>query len=121
MKRKKISKEDIIFKCIRCGRCCTFEKDQIYVYVNLKDRQRLAKHLKLTTRKFTDSLCTKQVEDGQFYLTPDGPACMFFKKGKCRVYRARPEQCRTWPFWPDYMDEKTWKEEVKAVCPGISQ
>jgi Fe-S-cluster containining protein len=37
----------------------------------------------------------------------------------CRVHRARPEQCRTWPFWPRALaTRQAWKREA-ADCPGI--
>ncbi|MGZ5280435.1 MAG: YkgJ family cysteine cluster protein, partial [Pseudobdellovibrionaceae bacterium] len=34
---------------------------------------------------------------------------------------ARPIQCRTWPFWPDVMNAKTWKKEVVTFCPGVGK
>ena len=37
---------------------------------------------------------------------------------KCRVYEARPRQCRSWPFWRSNLDTPESWEAVKAVCPG---
>jgi hypothetical protein len=60
--------------------------------------------------------------------TRHGLDCIFLDRktipGKaiCGVYRARPTQCRTWPFWPENLrSEKTW-ETVKRVtpCPGMN-
>ena len=42
-------------------------------------------------------------------------------KKRCGVYQARPTQCRTWPFWPENMNSKSWKENVLNFCPGISK
>lgn len=44
--------------------------------------------------------------------------CIFFDRaaGGCSVYAARPNQCRTFPFW-DYF--KTRVDELKRECPGI--
>ena len=48
----------------------------------------------------------------------EGHACVFFdfeKKG-CKIYEARPTQCRTFPFWEYF---KNNQEELEAECPGI--
>jgi Fe-S-cluster containining protein len=42
-------------------------------------------------------------------------------ENRCSVYEGRPDQCRTWPFWPEVMDAKTWKKEVAAFCPGVGK
>jgi len=46
--------------------------------------------------------------------------CVFFdnQTRKCKVYSARPRQCRTWPFWDSNVrDEQVWRETCQ-VCPG---
>jgi Fe-S-cluster containining protein len=37
------------------------------------------------------------------------------------MYKARPSQCRTWPFWPENLKTKRHWESVKRVtpCPGM--
>ena len=35
------------------------------------------------------------------------------------MYRTRPKQCRTWPFWPENMNKKVWFGDVIKDCPGI--
>jgi len=30
-------------------------------------------------------------------------------------------QCKTWPFWPESMDAKTWKKEIASFCPGVNK
>jgi Fe-S-cluster containining protein len=47
--------------------------------------------------------------------------CIFLKKNKCSVYKARPTQCRTWPFWPENMSSKTWNKEIVNFCPGVGK
>lgn len=41
----------------------------------------------------------------------------------CRVYQARPAQCRTWPFWPENMSTpQAWKDaKARTPCPGMGQ
>jgi Fe-S-cluster containining protein len=85
-----------------------------------KDRQRMAKVLSLSTAAFTRTFCEKT--DG-IYRLKDGPSadCVFLIENRCSVYSGRPEQCRTWPFWPEVMSAKTWKKEVAAFCPGVGK
>ena len=44
-------------------------------------------------------------------------------RGLCRVYRARPTQCRTWPWWSENLESpEAWDEAKKATpCPGMGQ
>ena len=41
----------------------------------------------------------------------------------CRVYLARPVQCRTWPFWPENLrTPQDWKgAKSRTPCPGMDQ
>lgn len=38
----------------------------------------------------------------------------------CSVYEARPEQCRTFPFWESILSDPAAFERARAVCPGIA-
>lgn len=42
-------------------------------------------------------------------------------KALCKVYQARPHQCRTWPFWPEMVrSEAAWTRVKKITpCPGM--
>ena len=75
----------------------------------------------MQTTAFTRKYC-QQVE-GLYALkdNPTGKDCIFLKDKKCSVYKGRPVQCRTWPFWPEVMTAKAWKKEVVAFCPGIGK
>lgn len=60
------------------------------------------------------------IPDGRRFLVrerQDG-RCVFYDRG-CRVYAARPVQCRTYPFWlRNLRSEAAWRREA-ARCPGI--
>ncbi len=126
MTRKRNSKWDasplidgIRFQCQGSGRCCRTRDGYGYVYVTLQDRRRLAACLGITTLQFTRRHTEKT--DGWFHLKDPEEPCPFLEKGRCGVYRARPTQCRTWPFWPENMHPSVWREGVAAVCPGIGK
>ena len=107
----------IRFACRGCGECCRTRGKYGFVYVSLPERRRLARHLRLSTRAFTVRFCEKS--NGFFQLRSIGKDCVFLEGNRCRAHRARPEQCKTWPFWPENMTEKVWRKEVAAGCPGI--
>ncbi len=47
--------------------------------------------------------------------------CVFFDGAsrRCRVYEARPRQCRTWPFWASNLATPAAWEETAERCPGL--
>jgi len=107
------------FECTGCGECCKARGSYSFVYVTLPERRRLARHLGLTTAAFTRQYCEKTT--GFFHLRNPAHDCLFLRGAQCGVYEARPQQCRTWPFWPENLTAKGWKDEVKRDCPGIGQ
>jgi len=107
------------FQCQGSGRCCVSHGEFGFVYFTLEDRRRMAKVLKLSTSAFTRKYCEKT--DGVYHLRETGPDCVFLKDKRCSAYEGRPEQCRTWPFWPEVMSPKAWAKEVKAFCPGVDK
>ena len=108
--------------CQGSGKCCVSRGEYGFVYLDLKDRQRFAKYLKISTQKFTSQYCHK-TDDGYFHLKQhkNETECIFLKNNKCGVYQARPTQCRTWPFWPEVLNAKAWKNEVAKFCPGVGK
>lgn len=107
------------FQCQGSGKCCVSHGEYGNVWMTLEDRRRMAKHLKLTTSEFTLKHCERV--DGLWRLKEEQENCRFLKGKSCGIYEARPTQCRTWPFWPEVMNPKTWKKEVAAFCPGVGK
>lgn len=44
--------------------------------------------------------------------------CIFYDRESngCKIYEARPLQCKTFPFW-DYFKQRV--DELKLECPGV--
>jgi Fe-S-cluster containining protein len=42
-------------------------------------------------------------------------------KAVCQLYAARPQQCRTWPWWPEVVESPaTWEDTKRRTpCPGM--
>jgi Fe-S-cluster containining protein len=114
-------REGIRFSCQGSGKCCTSHGEYGFVFLNLEDRKRMANVLGLSTQLFTKKYCDKT--DGVWHLKErkDQPDCMFLEGKRCGVYEGRPSQCRSWPFWPEVMNAKSWKKDVVSFCPGINK
>jgi Fe-S-cluster containining protein len=121
MMKKEFYKNGLKFECQGSGKCCTSHGEYGFVFLTKADRQRMAKHLGIPTREFTKDYCEKT--QGFFHLREDlgNPDCLFLKKKRCSIYAARPTQCRTWPFWPEVLNAKTWSKEVASFCPGVGK
>jgi len=121
LKQKEWWADGIRFQCQGSGKCCVSRDEYGFVFLTKNDQKNLAKHLGISTSAFTKKYCTKL--KGLFHLNedPKDPNCLFLQNKKCSVYEARPTQCRTWPFWPEVMNPKTWKNEVATFCPGVGK
>ena len=114
-------KAGVRFECQGSGKCCTSHGEYGFVYLTIEDRQRMAAQKGLAVPEFTRIFCEQT--DGLWHLkeTPGQPDCLFLKDKKCTVYETRPMQCRTWPFWPEVMNAKSWAKDVVSFCPGVGQ
>lgn len=117
--QNKFIKHGIRFECQGEGKCCVSRGNYGYVYLSFKDRKRLANLLKMTTAEFSAKYTEK--EDGMVQLKYRDKDCPFLENNLCRVYDARPWQCRTWPFWPENMDSDIWEREIAPYCPGVGK
>ena len=105
--------------CAECGgRCCTGESGNIFV--SLQEIRALANLLEMDERDFRQACLEKRgykfsLKERIVGMSHD---CIFFDRASngCRVYAARPNQCRTFPFWEYY---KTRVDALKRECPGI--
>ena len=122
MKSKRLHplfRDGIRFECQETSKCCLSRGSYGYVYLTLPDRRRMAQVLGLKTSQFTRKYCEKT--EGYFHLKNPDQNCQFLEGKHCSVYEGRPEQCRTWPFWPENMNPKTWNQEVVPFCKGIGK
>ncbi len=120
-KEKKWWSDGLRFQCQGSGKCCTSHGEYGFVYLTPQDRKKMADFLGLKAAEFTKKHC--QRTSGVWHLKedPKRPDCQFLKGKGCSVYEARPTQCRTWPFWPEVMNAKTWSKDVVSFCPGVGK
>ncbi len=111
-------KDGLHFTCTQCGNCCTGAPG--VVWVGEEEVRQIAEFLGKSVgevRLFYTRLVANRVSLTEF---ANGD-CTFFDGAtrKCRIYSARPRQCRTWPFWNSNLESpSTWKRG-QTVCPGM--
>tara|TARA_B100000029_G_C17477061_1_gene924160 strand:+ start:668 stop:1135 length:468 start_codon:yes stop_codon:yes gene_type:complete len=118
---KKNYNSGVKFKCQGSGKCCISRGSYGFVYLSEKDLAKLSKFFNLSKFKFIEKYCS--YTNGFIHLKEikKNKECLFLKKNRCTVYKARPTQCRTWPFWPENMKSKKWNKEIANFCPGIGK
>jgi len=106
--------------CESCGgNCCTGESG--YIFISLAEMEAIASHLQLPMETFKAEYLFKK--DYKFSLkerrVDDSHDCIFFdrKINGCGIYPVRPNQCRTFPFWPYF---KTNEDALREECPGVT-
>ncbi|MGE4158550.1 MAG: YkgJ family cysteine cluster protein [Planctomycetota bacterium] len=120
MKKEPWYKEGLHFSCHQCGVCCT--GDPGYIWVNEDEIEELARALKMDVPSFGRKYLRK-INNRYYSLLENGQGdCVLWNKDKgCTAYAARPQQCRTYPFWPEVVKtRKTWEEEAR-LCRGIAE
>lgn len=89
------------------------------VRVSPEDIEAIADHLGMTveaTRSRYLSASGERLAEGL------SSRCVFLEGSRqtsCGIYPVRPEKCRTWPYWPELLDNPEGLQRAAALCPGI--
>lgn len=105
--------------CQRCqGKCCTGESG--YIFASQDELYKIANFLNLSFEEFQKQYLIKVGFKFSFKEAKyeDGYRCIFFDTmhKKCLIYKYRPNQCKTFPFWEYF---KTHKKELQKECIGV--
>lgn len=115
-------KEGLKFKCTECGKCCTGQAG--YTWVTEEEILPMAHFLNCSVKDFKIkyirrrdnrmALIEQKIGDGEY-------KCVFLKGKRCEIYPVRPQQCQTFPWWPENLrSEESWKSAA-LLCEGINQ
>jgi hypothetical protein len=122
LKKKSATQEDaagaLRFACQPgCTNCC----DQSgFVYLSEDDIKRAAKFVGMNAPAFEEKYVYRTAHQRRFRKPPE-KQCPFLDKGGCSIHPAKPTQCRTFPFWPETVENRAeWKRTGK-YCPGIGK
>lgn len=117
------------FSCTQCGNCCSGPPG--YVRFTEAEAAGMAAAIGVTMSEFVARF-THDTPAGRSLLEVPSPAegrgldCVFLDrasqpgKALCRVYKARPAQCRTWPFWPENLKSPHHWARAARTCPGMN-
>jgi Fe-S-cluster containining protein len=106
--------EGLRFECQQCKTCCK----------NFLLNGKRVAHVFLKDDEFTNfeysNLEVVKPKSIVLKVKSNGD-CIYLGSNGCTVYDKRPEQCRTYPFWSDLMNnKKQWKFLGKS-CHGIGK
>lgn len=106
--------------CTMCGKCCTGEGE---IWLAPEEVTRIAKHLNLSTQRFLDTHCKQYSKYKGWRMLKtreDSSACIFLgADNKCSIHTVRPNQCSTYPWWPELTEDREWDWERENVCEGF--
>jgi len=100
--------------CVGCGRCC---RESGEVHFDTADQRRAAAFLGITPARFRQAF-GGHAGDVCLRATRRAP-CPFLGDDGCAIYPARPEQCRSFPYWPELLRSPRAWNAVARRCPGM--
>lgn len=110
--------EGLRFECVRCGGCCRGEPG--YVWVREIEIAAIARFLRHDVAEFTKTYVRREWGDWALVELANGD-CVFWSPQGCRIYPVRPAQCRTFPFWREYVQSARGWALAARRCPGVNK
>jgi uncharacterized protein len=117
--------DGLCFSCTQSGNCCTGPPGAVW-FTNDEGKS-MAVKLGITEEDFY-ALYTRKIGT-RWSLTENVISgnydCVFLErdteKPSCKLYEARPLQCRTWPFWSENLRSlEAWDRAKKDTpCAGM--
>ena len=110
-------KDGLRFKCTGCGDCCTGAPG--FVWVNKQEIAAIAAEIGLEVADF-EARYVREIGVRKSLNERANGDCVFLdgRTRKCQVYKVRPRQCRTWPFWESNLRSPEAWDHTCSVCPG---
>lgn len=111
------------FECHRCGNCCSGGSG--YVWVEEAELEGLSQALGMEKEAFVERhvRLVKDPHDSRLRLSlrEEGGRCaLLVGANECSVYGARPEHCKSFPYWPSVLEDAEAFEAARSTCPGIA-
>lgn len=106
------------FECTQCGDCCTGAPG--YVWLNPEEVDAISTLIGEPDREAFEEKYTRRVGARRTLIDLPNGDCIFFdnQARRCTIYSARPQQCRTWPFWDSNLKSAAEWKRTCEVCPG---
>lgn len=107
------------FSCTGCGICC---KEKGYVFFNDNDIINASELLKTSPLVFINKYLEYEENYGYYIRISEGESCTFLdENNRCTINDAKPTQCKTFPYWKEYMDKngRLIAGKFNRPCPGV--
>ncbi len=112
-----IPKSGVRFECQpECSSCCRISGG--YVYLTEEEARKIARFLQIGYEEFLNTFI-REIDHKLALYDGEDEACVFLEDHQCLIYEVRPLQCRTFPFWPENLNNESSWAETKELCPGI--
>ena len=111
-------RDGLKFQCTQCGRCCGGAPG--YIWMAPAEVRSAAKAVGLDVADFQAMYLAEYPQGLSLREMANGDCCLL-QGGRCRIYAARPVQCRSWPFWRSNLASPTSWSEAAQRCPGIGR
>lgn len=110
-------KTGLKFSCQSCGKCC--QGPGGYVWLNEQEISCFSEKIGISEKEFLKKYVRNAY--GRYALIDNNlGACIFMNEdGTCKYYNERPSQCKTFPWWPEIIENKEEWESNPYNCPGI--
>jgi Fe-S-cluster containining protein len=116
--------DGLAFECQQCGRCCA-GPDEGRIWVTRPEVELIADFLKISPGEFRRKYLRRLGLRSSIIEQPITKDCIFLQKidgqKKCVIYPVRPNQCRSWPFWPSNLAKPAAWNAAAQKCPGINR
>lgn len=110
-------REGLQFECTACGKCCGGAPG--YVWLNKAEVEAIAGEMAIEVDSFREKY-VREVGIRHSLRERRNGDCVLLdpKTRRCTVYKSRPRQCRTWPFWDSNVETPEDWQRTCEICPG---
>jgi len=115
----------LAFECQGCGGCCAGPQEG-YVWVTRDDVEAIAAHLRISVAEMMDKYVRRVGRRLSLKEVTKTKDCIFLETAedgqrRCGIYRFRPTQCVTWPFWGSNIGDQDDWAMAGVRCIGINR
>ncbi|MFA5238866.1 MAG: YkgJ family cysteine cluster protein [Phycisphaerae bacterium] len=112
------------FECQQCGGCCSGPGEG-FIWITSPEIKLVADFLKIDPEQLRKRYLKRVGLRTTIIEQPVTKDCIFLQKiageKRCVIYPVRPNQCRTWPFWPDNLASPDCWNQTAQKCGGINR
>jgi Fe-S-cluster containining protein len=106
------------FECKGCGICC---REEGYVFFSNSEIRSAARLLDTTPDKFIKNYLVP-FEDGFVHVVLRHGRCAFLQNdNRCAINNVKPRQCKTFPYWEEYIGADGNLVNFNRPCPGVKK